>query len=115
MCRYFCSEGGEFLFPSFGGVGVVFGGAGVVLKYCLIGVAQYNHVPNLAKTYKNIPKRDKIGNIGRGKKTVKKMKKPLKRLYFKGFSAPRTTGLEPATTGSTVQYSNQLSYVPKYF
>jgi hypothetical protein len=27
------------------------------------------------------------------------------------FSA-RTTGLEPATTGSTVRYSNQLSYVP---
>ena len=24
----------------------------------------------------------------------------------------RTTGLEPATTGSTVRYSNQLSYVP---
>lgn len=23
-----------------------------------------------------------------------------------------TTGLEPATPGSTVQYSNQLSYVP---
>ena len=27
--------------------------------------------------------------------------------------AARTTGLEPATTGSTVRYSNQLSYVPK--
>ena len=27
----------------------------------------------------------------------------------------RTTGLEPATTGSTVRYSNQLSYVPKVF
>ena len=25
----------------------------------------------------------------------------------------RTTGIEPATTGSTVRYSNQLSYVPK--
>src|SRR5437016_5811804 len=25
----------------------------------------------------------------------------------------RTTGLEPATTGSTVRYSNQLSYVPR--
>ena len=50
------SKGGEFLFPSFGGVGVVFGGVGVVfggvgvvfggaevgLKYQLIGVAQYN-------------------------------------------------------------------------
>src|SRR6185437_2947556 len=24
------------------------------------------------------------------------------------------TGLEPATTGSTVRYSNQLSYVPKW-
>jgi hypothetical protein len=28
-------------------------------------------------------------------------------------STARTTGLEPATTGSTVRYSNQLSYVPK--
>src|SRR5262245_57093546 len=26
----------------------------------------------------------------------------------------RATGLEPATTGSTVRYSNQLSYAPKY-
>ena len=25
----------------------------------------------------------------------------------------RATGLEPATTGSTVRYSNQLSYAPK--
>ena len=25
----------------------------------------------------------------------------------------RATGLEPATTGSTVQYSNQLSYAPE--
>ncbi len=28
------------------------------------------------------------------------------------FQKARTTGLEPATTGSTVRYSNQLSYVP---
>ena len=28
------------------------------------------------------------------------------------FGLTRTTGLEPATTGSTVRYSNQLSYVP---
>ncbi len=27
-------------------------------------------------------------------------------------ASARTTGLEPATTGSTVRYSNQLSYVP---
>ena len=27
----------------------------------------------------------------------------------------RATGLEPATTGSTVRYSNQLSYAPKRF
>lgn len=26
----------------------------------------------------------------------------------------RATGLEPATTGSTVRYSNQLSYAPKF-
>jgi hypothetical protein len=26
----------------------------------------------------------------------------------------RATGIEPATTGSTVRYSNQLSYAPKY-
>ena len=29
-----------------------------------------------------------------------------------GFLLARTTGIEPATTGSTVRYSNQLSYVP---
>ena len=29
------------------------------------------------------------------------------------YDLARTTGLEPATTGSTVRYSNQLSYVPK--
>jgi hypothetical protein len=29
------------------------------------------------------------------------------------FSLARATGLEPATTGSTVRYSNQLSYAPK--
>jgi hypothetical protein len=28
------------------------------------------------------------------------------------FSSARATGLEPATTGSTVRYSNQLSYAP---
>ncbi len=28
------------------------------------------------------------------------------------FVLARTTGVEPATTGSTVRYSNQLSYVP---
>lgn len=27
-------------------------------------------------------------------------------------SLARATGLEPATTGSTVRYSNQLSYAP---
>src|SRR5262249_48816487 len=34
--------------------------------------------------------------------------------HFPGFTRARTTGLEPATTGSTVRYSNQLSYVPKF-
>src|SRR5262249_3367762 len=29
------------------------------------------------------------------------------------FRLARATGLEPATTGSTVRYSNQLSYAPK--
>lgn len=29
-----------------------------------------------------------------------------------GSQAARATGLEPATTGSTVRYSNQLSYAP---
>src|SRR5262245_46841300 len=28
-------------------------------------------------------------------------------------ASARATGLEPATTGSTVRYSNQLSYAPK--
>ena len=31
------------------------------------------------------------------------------------FLLARATGIEPATTGSTVRYSNQLSYAPKYF
>ena len=31
------------------------------------------------------------------------------------FYSARATGLEPATTGSTVRYSNQLSYAPKVF
>src|SRR5215217_1578622 len=30
-------------------------------------------------------------------------------------SSARATGLEPATTGSTVRYSNQLSYAPVAF
>ena len=32
-----------------------------------------------------------------------------------GITKARATGLEPATTGSTVRYSNQLSYAPKLF
>ena len=39
--------------------------------------------------------------------------KSRKFLRLRHFLA-RTTGLEPATTGSTVRYSNQLSYVPKH-
>jgi hypothetical protein len=31
---------------------------------------------------------------------------------FAGLNSTRTTGLEPATSGSTVRCSNQLSYVP---
>src|SRR5262245_26096697 len=38
-------------------------------------------------------------------------RKSLTRGYF---CLARATGLEPATTGSTVRYSNQLSYAPKY-
>jgi hypothetical protein len=34
-------------------------------------------------------------------------------LILAGLLLARTTGLEPATTGSTVRYSNQLSYVPR--
>src|SRR5581483_4257117 len=33
----------------------------------------------------------------------------------KGLSSASATGLEPATTGSTVRYSNQLSYAPVGF
>src|SRR5260370_23798277 len=33
---------------------------------------------------------------------------------FAAFRLARATGLEPATTGSTVRYSNQLSYAPKF-
>ena len=38
-----------------------------------------------------------------------------KGLLSQAFSSARATGLEPATTGSTVRYSNQLSYAPKLF
>ena len=45
--------------------------------------------------------------------------KPLKNLrgvrVLQGFLTARATGLEPATTGSTVRYSNQLSYAPVRF
>jgi hypothetical protein len=33
--------------------------------------------------------------------------------YLQLFTSARATGLEPATTGSTVRYSNQLSYAPR--
>ena len=36
-------------------------------------------------------------------------------LHLRPFESTRATGLEPATTGSTVRYSNQLSYAPKRF
>ena len=41
-----------------------------------------------------------------------KSQKSLFLLDFWPCELARTTGLEPATTGSTVRYSNQLSYVP---
>ena len=40
--------------------------------------------------------------------------KPEETLISSGFHSARPTGLEPATTGSTVRYSNQLSYGPKF-
>jgi hypothetical protein len=42
-----------------------------------------------------------------------KRQKPLIYQGFLAFLLARATGLEPATTGSTVRYSNQLSYAPK--
>jgi hypothetical protein len=33
-------------------------------------------------------------------------------LFGQELKSARATGLEPATTGSTVRYSNQLSYAP---
>lgn len=39
-------------------------------------------------------------------------KKPLKKLSFPRVYLARPTGLEPATSGSTVRCSNQLSYGP---
>lgn len=39
---------------------------------------------------------------------------PASSIFPKSLSClARATGLEPATTGSTVRYSNQLSYAPK--
>jgi hypothetical protein len=42
----------------------------------------------------------------------RRIKRPQKPQRFPGSSPARPTGLEPATTGSTVRYSNQLSYGP---
>ena len=42
--------------------------------------------------------------------TPSRKKKALNSLGKQGFSKATLTGLEPATTGSTVRYSNQLSY-----
>ena len=36
--------------------------------------------------------------------------KTPKNIVFRGLQEATLTGLEPATTGSTVRYSNQLSY-----
>ena len=44
-----------------------------------------------------------------------KGQKSLRLLDFWPCELARATGLEPATTGSTVRYSNQLSYAPKRF
>ena len=41
---------------------------------------------------------------------IQPMQKP--RTKVRGFAKARATGLEPATTGSTIRYSNQLSYAP---
>ena len=35
--------------------------------------------------------------------------------FSETYISARATGVEPATTGSTVRYSNQLSYAPKSF
>jgi hypothetical protein len=43
----------------------------------------------------------------------KTRKTPVKTEVFSTFLQARPTGIEPATTGSTVRYSNQLSYGPE--
>jgi hypothetical protein len=64
--------------------------AGASLRLCP------SHLPCMASCLVEAPKR----------------KKPVKHGLYCRFTQARTTGLEPATTGSTVRYSNQLSYVP---
>jgi hypothetical protein len=51
---------------------------------------------------------DTITNAG-AKKKGPRLTQPLALTIF---SQARATGIEPATTGSTVRYSNQLSYAP---
>src|SRR5262245_3696177 len=44
--------------------------------------------------------------------TSKRNPGPCSDTRFRGPEVARATGIEPATTGSTVRYSNQLSYAP---
>src|SRR5262245_53592510 len=43
----------------------------------------------------------------------RQVKKPPQVFALQRLPLARATGLEPATTGSTVRYSNQLSYAPR--
>ncbi len=55
------------------------------------------------------------GDLAQGVGSIKKNPgKLIPRVLYEGYSfGARTTGLEPATSGSTGRCSNQLSYVPK--
>ena len=56
----------------------------------------------------NVPKSSLRASFPRNSKSRKS-------LTYGSLRQARATGLEPATTGSTVRYSNQLSYAPVAF
>jgi hypothetical protein len=62
--------------------------------------------------YRSVP--GVFGRAGRrsGKRDVPARLETTKARDVRAFVKARPTGLEPATTGSTVRYSNQLSYGP---
>ena len=56
----------------------------------------------------------RVRSCDRHREVEKEKGKSRKSLTYGYLRLARATGLEPATTGSTVRYSNQLSYAPMF-